>query len=1036
MPETLDPAAAALDAAFQTQRSRFVVGIDLGTTNCAVAYVDTQQPNHRIEIFRIDQLVDFGTTVRSDTLPSFHFELTESESESVDSRFRFGAEAKPKGIVGALARERTTQVPGRGIGSAKSWLCHALVDRSSDLLPWHSDEDIERMSPVEVSRRYLEHIRRQWDREHPSHLLSQQEVIVTLPASFDEVARQLTLEAAKRAGLASAVLSNVVLIEEPQAAFYAWLHQNETTWMKQLQPGESILVCDIGGGTTDFTLIRVIDSALVPDAETGKPNSQEPKSHDSPPHDVQTQAANGQGFDTQGSDASLQVTRKLESVYGLQRVAVGEHLMLGGDNLDLALAKHLEQRLLADPTQSQPGLEQLSTRQWDMLKAHARKAKETLLGSDSPEAYSIALPSLGSKLIAGTRVIHVTRDWARQLLVDGFFGRVPLESRPDSTGSGFQEFGLPYESEPNVHKHLAAFLWEHRWEGRPESDRQQLDDSTAARPDWVLFNGGVLESTLIRDAILDQIADWFSDPKSPGWRPGVLQGNRLDLAVAQGAAYFGMVRRGEGIRIDARLARSYYLLVNEQPMQAICVMPASALPLDRYRLDSLPFELKVGEPVRFPLFYSSSVLNHGFGELVVVDPKHMTPLPSIQTVLETGRSHTKGTLAVVLESELSEIGTLQLSVVQSPGGGPAPNDVQRLPSNADAPARRWNLEFDVRSGRPMELADGSSGTGIGELLDASQIQRAREVLDSVFGEHGSSPPKECYGLLNEAIGRSRRDWPPSMLRELWRYLAEHSDSRKKSPEHEARWLNLAGWALRPGFGYPADDWRVQTTWRLVHNKLMHRSASGVSEVVVLWRRIAGGFTAGQQTALFQDIWPRVKPLLGATQVGREQLNANVAMELLRLLGSLERLRAKDKALVGDLAVDALSKKKLAALHPALLWMIGRLGSRTPVYATLQQLLPVDRSIIWIGKLLAMKQSTQLELVPAYGLALMLLARKTGDRYRDIPQSLREKVLECMRSMGSPVAYQTLVESGGSLDETETTTIVGDALPLGFSLHQP
>lgn len=1035
MPETFDPSAAALDAAFQTQRSRFVVGIDLGTTNCAVAFVDTQKPNYRVEIFRIDQLVDFGTTVRSDTLPSFHFELTDSEADPVDSRFRFGAEAKPKGIVGALARERTTQVPGRGIGSAKSWLCHTLVDRSSDLLPWQGDEDVERISPVEVSRRYLEHIRRQWDREHPHHLLSEQEVIVTLPASFDEVARQLTLEAAKRAGLASAVLANLVLIEEPQAAFYAWLHQNESTWMKQLQPGESILVCDIGGGTTDFTLIRVIDSAMLPDSEAVEPQSQDSHSLDSQQLGVDAGGVDAGGVDAVGLDASHLVTRKLESVYGLHRVAVGEHLMLGGDNLDLSLAKHLEQRLLENATHTQPGMERLSTRQWDMLKAHARKAKETLLGSAPPESYSIALPSLGSKLIAGTRILHVDREWAKQLLVEGFFGRVPLASRPDSTDSGFQEFGLPYESEPNVHKHLASFLWDHRWDGRPESDRQRLDDCMAARPDWVLFNGGVLESEAIRNAMLGQIAEWFTNPKAPDWRPGVLQGNRLDLAVAQGAAYFGMVRRGEGIRIDARLARSYYLLVHEQPMQAICVMPASALPLDRYRLDSLPFELKVGEPVRFPLYYSSSVLTHGFGELVDVDPKHMTPLPPIQTVLETGRGHQKGNLAVVLESELSEIGTLQLSIAQQASVVQVAIEDQRVPPKTGTPAGRWNLEFDVRGGSPAELTR-VHGPGIGELLDASQIQRAREVLDSIFGEHGTLHPKECFGLLSEAIGRSRRDWPLSMLRELWRYLAEHADSRKKSPEHEARWLNLAGWALRPGFGYPADDWRVQTTWRLVHNKMMHRSASNVSEGVVLWRRIAGGFTTGQQTALFQDIWPRVKPLLGATQVGREQLNANVTMELLRLLGSLERLRAKDKVLIGDLAIGALSKKKLAALHPALLWMVGRLGSRIPVYATLQQLVPVERSVAWIEKLLAIIQTVPSEMAPAYGLSLMLLARKTGDRYRDIPQSLREKVLECMRQLGSPLAYQILVESGGSLDETETTTIVGDALPLGFSLHQP
>lgn len=997
---------SSLEAAFEKQRSRFVVGIDLGTTNCAMAYVDTRKEPRRVEVFRIEQLADFGASTRLETLPSFHYELTDQERTSVDKRLRFGEPEQERGVVGVLARERTLQVPGRGIGSAKSWLCHTLVDRTSDLLPWQGDEDVQRLSPVEVSRRYLEHLRRAWDRDHPQEPLSEQEVVVTLPASFDEVARQLTLEAAKKAGL-----DHVILIEEPQAAFYAWLDRHPSDWMQILRSGQSILVCDIGGGTTDFTLIRVIDSAV---AETPMP---EHGDVDTPPSDREANA--------RAADASSSVNQKLENVYGLHRVAVGPHLMLGGDNLDLALARHLEQQLITNSS----GKERLSARQWDVLKAHARSAKETLLGPSPPEHYSISIPALGSKIIAGSRTVKIERDWAKALLIDGFFGQVPIESRPDSTQEGFQEFGLPYENEPNVLKHLASFLWEHRWAGRNDSDHKCMSDLQAAKPDWVLFNGGVLESNSIREAILTQIKEWFSSGSDTAWKPGILEGNRLDLAVAQGAAYFGMVRRGEGIRIDARLARSYYLLVNHDPLQAVCVMPASAIPLDRYTLDDRPFDLILGEPVQFPLYYSSSQLTHQFGQLVDVDPKAMTKLPPIQTVLELGRANRRAVLPVYLESELSEIGTLKMRVVSIPHSDPS-----HVTSDEHL-AGRWNLEFDVRGGTPGEISDGVGNTGAtsrGLLVSEDQIQKAISALESIFGANPTQKPKDCFNVLTDTLGLSRRDWPPSLLREIWRFLADHSDSRKLSPEHESRWLNLAGWSLRPGFGFPADDWRVQTTWRLVHNKLMHRSPASVSEAVILWRRISGGFTIGQQNALFQDTWTRVKPMLGGTNVGREQLNTNIAIELLRLLGSLERLRSKDKMAAAELALSGLHKKKLLPLHSALLWMIGRMGNRVPIYATLQQTVPVEKVSDWLDRLLVIEPPAT--LIPSYSLALMLLARRTGDRYRDISPDLREKVLQRMDTLESPSLHRGLVADGGTLDEENTSSIVGDTLPLGFSLR--
>jgi hypothetical protein len=1005
MAENRDPTASALDKAFSQQRSRFIVGIDLGTTNCAIAYVDTQNVPYRVRPMRIEQLIEFGTVGPLDTLPSFHYELTANEATSVDPRFKFDQDSQPArhpGIVGALARERSMQVPGRGIASAKSWLCNPHVDRRSDLLPWHGDEDVERLSPVETSRRYLEHLRRLWDRQHPSDPLSEQEVVITLPASFDEVARQLTLEAGIRAGI-----PKVTLIEEPQAAFYAWLERHQERWTELLQAGQTILVCDIGGGTTDFTLIRVIDSAIAHEASSDSSSSS-------------TRPMRGME-----RDASRSAESKLEKTFGLHRVAVGPHLLLGGDNLDLALAHYVEQQL-AQSEESKP----LTHRQWDMLKAQARSAKELILGSDPPPNVVIALPGSGSRLIASTRSVTIEREWARRLLIEGFFGSVALDARPNRGEGLFQEFGLPYESEPSVHKHLAQFLWEHRWAGRADSDRGRLSETLAARPDWILFNGGVLESTEIRNALVEQVRTWFAPdsalapglalaPDSPAdWRPGLLDGNRLDLAVALGAAYFGLVRRGEGIRIDARLARTIYLQVQQSPPQAICIMPSSAAPLDTLRLDQHPFELRVGEPVQFPLFCSSTQLTHRFGELVDVDLQTMTPMPPIQTVLDWARGRRRESIPVVLETALTEIGTLAMRVV----------------TQADFAARegaaRWNLEFDVRSIAPQGDGDQARG-GIGEIVDEAQVARCTQALDTVFGEQPSGSPSQAYGLISDAIGLSRKQWPVSLLRSLWGYLLEHADCRKRSPDAEARWLNLVGWCLRPGFGYPADDWRVQQTWRSVHNKLMHRSSSGVSESIILWRRISGGFTAGQQNALYQDCWSRVKPMLIG---GGAQTNSNVAAELLRLLGSLERLCSADKSVVAEACLQALDKKKMEPLRPALLWTIGRLGCRVPVYASLQQTVSIERATAWIDGLLAIDASWVAKESSAYCLALMLLARKTGDRYRDVSEKVRGRVVERMKGLGAPAMHLDLVVRGGRLDEEQSAQVVGDALPLGFTLR--
>ena len=443
---------ASVDLVAEAAPSRFVVGIDLGTTNSAATYVDTHQSPWRVRTFEIPQLVDAGQIEARETIPSFHYQAAQGELGKDALRLPWSNGGAQDFAVGVFARDHGTQSPGRLIASAKSWLCHSGVDRTADLLPWHGAADVERLSPVEVSSRYLRHIHDAWNHRWPKQPLSEQEIVLTLPASFDEVARELTVAAAQRAGL-----PRVVLIEEPQAAFYAWIDANADDWQERVEPGQKILVCDIGGGTSDFTLICVRRSA---------------------------------------DDAAGRVQ--------FHRVAVGDHLILGGDNLDLALARRLEAKL--------GGAAGLAPRQWDVLVRTCRRVKEDLLGDGAPERVTVNLPGSGSRLIGGGLQTEASRDDVQQLLLDGFFPPVQLDDQPQRHQSGFQEFGLPYAADAAITRYLAAFLSAHRHAG--DGEHVESADHDSARPDIVLFNGGVLESSAIRQRLLKVLSSWFGGKRA------------------------------------------------------------------------------------------------------------------------------------------------------------------------------------------------------------------------------------------------------------------------------------------------------------------------------------------------------------------------------------------------------------------------------------------------------------------------------------------------------------------------------------------
>lgn len=947
MTQSTENTPADFDPLVDQLPSRFVVGIDLGTTNSAVTYIDTNQTDWKISVLSMQQLVAVGEIESLDTLPSFYF--SPAMAGQTDSYTLPWHKKSPNFCVGVLARDETAKTSGRGIASAKSWLCHAAVDRTAPLLPWQGAADVKRLSPVDVSSSYLKHIRASWDHQFPEQPLSNQDIVLTLPASFDEVARELTVKAAKDAGL-----KRVVLIEEPQAAFYAWVYKHKDDWESKIEIGQKILVCDIGGGTTDFTLIRV-----------------------------------------RKSDCDQQIQ--------FHRVAVGNHLILGGDNLDLAIAQFVQKKLM--------GEEQLAPSQWDVLVGISRNLKEKVLSTktDAEEEISVTLPGQGSKLISSSLTTSVSYGEIQSLIIDGFLPEVPVDEKPQAAQSGFQEFGLPYAKDPAITKYLAEFLTTHASAGSE-------NDNETACPNVLLFNGGFFASELLRSTVVERIEAWFAAGQGGDWRPQILENDRLDLAVARGAAYYGMVRRDQGVRIAASLARSYYIGVGEG--KAICIMPGSAQAGEMFTLEDQPLLLTLSQPVEFPIYVSSVRLADKVGQIVDLDEQQLRALPPIRTVLKVKSKNEKRDVAVNLRVGLTEIGTIALSCHQI---------------DSD---RSWQLQFDVRSTTQTDV-DAHGGTGEEEgFIDESTWQQCATAIAAVFSsENGNAElaPHQLIKTISEILDSERTQWPMSVLRRIWESLMDHIEGRSKSAKHEARWLNLLGFSLRPGYGVALDDWRVTETWRNVRNKLIHRSPNIQTESLILWRRLSGGLTAGQQSAIALPLLASIRAL--AKQMAGKPVKGNAvpikpedSIEVWRLLGSLELLNVREKIELGDLILSLCNKAKLARARDAMFWAVGRLGQRTPMYGPLNSVLPSADAGRWLTALLE-----QPEVSPAMLLAVTQMVRKVDDRYRDIDPSTRTEVADWLEKQNAPAHYITLVKEGGSFDSEERAQVFGESLPPGLRL---
>ncbi len=1017
--------------------ARYVVGIDLGTTNTVLCYVDleelddaTSEPKGSlVHDFPIPQGVAPNVVESRLTLPSFFSRLADvpplpgQESDARDfstpSRGARAVRDGLRGVVGALARDYGAANPDAFVSSAKSWLCNANVDRSSKLLPFRlrprdasQDDEVSlpKWSPVEISSFFLERLRAAWNAQFPEFPLETQSVVLTIPASFDETARSLTLEAAKLAKL-----PRVALVEEPQAAFYAWLERHENDWTELVKPGDRILVCDVGGGTTDFALIY----ALERDAE-------------------------GNGEAREGATAKRQSVK-------FYRVAVGDHLVLGGDNLDLALCARLEKKLLEK--RSTP----LTDRERAQLLRESRETKEAFLGRDGgPETRRILLQGASSKLVGGAVALDVDRREVEELLVDGFFPRVPLESEPARRRGGLREIALPYAYDPAITKHLAHFLRTRSRAGedlvragivgRGVADRA-LDDAKrgidSARPDAVLFNGGAFESPKLRERVVDSIAEWFGGDAGD-WRPTVLENADLYLATARGAAYYGLVLRGYGERVGASLARSYYAGValdagtttdRREPPRGVCILSAQAEPGDEITLPQV-FELEVDKPVAFPFYVSSVRTTDAPGDFVALDPNEVRELSPIRTALKT-RSRTKkdsGRVKARLVARPTEIGTIELFLQEV------------LPADADSRARasRWTLQFDARGAVQSDWEQGNVEGEETGVVDESLVEGALSAVSQTFGTDEALAsagltrlkPGDLVRRVSEAVGVSKNETPITTLRRLAERTLELESGRRLSAAYESRWLNWLGFALRPGFGASADDWRVEQAWKKVAGKLVHATPECRAQYWILWRRVASGLTAGRQLTLAEPLLTNVRSFrkLLVDGLGRGSdvdLGSQEGAEIWRLLGALELLPVELRVEIGDLALDVVSKKKTRPVRDAIVWTLGRVGARRLFNAPLDRVVPPNVAERWTKRLLDDLAKRQEEPTPTELFTLAQLSRRAEDPAFDVDLATRETVAAFLLKRGAEESTLAALEKRGRFVDETTSMAFGESLPIGL-----
>lgn len=923
---------------------RYIVGIDLGTSNSALAYAEiaTTEPTHTIHILEIDQLIAPGRVAPRPTLPSVRYHPAEFEITPTDLQLPWPANdvaGVNLTIIGELARELGTKVPGRVITSAKSWLSHEAVDRHAPILPWGVGPDVPKISPVAASASYLAHLRAAWNHHFPDAPLEQQDIVLTVPASFDEAVRLLTLEASRMAGL-----EKVRLLEEPQAAFYDWLFRHRQNLTDALGETRLVLVCDVGGGTTDLTLIKVAAQ---------------------------------------------------ESTPLITRIAVGDHLMLGGDNMDLGVAHVVESRLASDGAR-------LSPARLAQLVQQCRRAKETLLADNAPDRTTVTLLGAGTKLIGAARSVELTRDEVQQMVVDGYFPLVESTTNPQRLRSGLVEFGLPYVSDPAITRHLSAFLQAHQQVARDALGEHAPVAGIMPVPDALLLNGGVFRSPALVQRVLSVLGEWRGTPLR------LLHNDAPDLAVARGAVAFALARMGSAPKIASGAARSYFVLLEKgtAPNQSVCVLPRGTEEGLEITLTDRRFALLVGEPVKFDLASSTADTPYSPGDLATLDEAHWHCLPPLATILQSTGPRTRE-IPVQLAATLTELGTLAMHCV-----------------SVNDPTQRWKLEFQLR---------GTAAPGAIVQQDIHLPPRFNEAVERITHMYGprsqSAEPGAVKRLRNELekLLGSRDEWITPVLRELFVSLWDGVGRRRRSADHERVWFNLAGFCLRPGFGYPLDDWRVRELWAIFDQGVQYVAENQVwSEWWTLWRRVAGGLNEAAQVRLLDDIEYYLQPT-GSGQIKKPPGAKKLSYEnMVKLAVSLERVPLDRKLQIGAWLLTRLGKQ---SEPPQSWWALGRLGVRVPLYGSAHNVIPIDFATHWLETILKLDWKKNQPAV----FAAALLARVSDDRARDLDPALRENVHQRLITAKAPAGWRQMVREAIQLDEVDEGRVFGESLPPGLSL---
>jgi molecular chaperone DnaK (HSP70) len=903
------------------------IGIDLGTTHTVVAWADLASAAPA-EVFPIPQLVTATEVEPRPLYPSCLYAPVAGEQA-----------ADPWGeapwIGGEHARRRGAEVPGRLVASAKSWLCHPGVDRAAAILPWGAaeDADLPRLSPLDASARYLAHVRRAWDEAHPAEPLAEQEVVLTVPASFDEVARELTLTAAQRAGLA------VRLLEEPQAAFYDFMERAGAAEIEALldRAGGAalVLVCDVGGGTTDLSLIRVQRAAGTPP-------------------------------------------------YAVERVAVGHHLLLGGDNMDLALAHLCEARLVEPPGK-------LDAARFGQLVSACRGAKERLLGLDPPERVRVTVLGHGARLLGNTLATDLTRAEAERVVLDGFFPAAPRDARPDRRRAGLVAFGLPYERDVAVTRHVAHFFARHA--------------PTEAAPRALLLNGGVFRAAAVVERLVAALGAWGGPPVE------VLPHVDPDLAVARGAVAYALSRRGRGVRIGGGAARGYYVGLEVEkgaPRRALCVVPRGAEEGVPSVAAGRTLSLVVGRPVRFDLFASDESSDRP-GDVITLDEDRFEALPPVAVAF--GAARQAEDVKVELEGELSAVGTLDLACVEV-----AP------------PRRRFRLAFQLREGDGSSPAATPPPPSVSVAPVGKRLDEAREAVERVFGKgRPDVAPREVKDLFRELerLLGERGGWTLSLSRALLDTLLPSHRSRRRSADHERVFWQLAGFCARPGFGDALDPPRLAVLAPLFAEKVVFPAETrSWQQFWIAWRRLSGGLDEAAQVAVRDALDPLLAPAEARLKKPKGW-KAEAPDDLLELVSALERVPARRRSELGGWILE----KTWTSKEPRLWAAIGRLGARVPAYASPHHVISPPVAERWIDHLLREKWAA----LPSAPQAAVQLARVTGDRARDVSERTRREVERRLTAVGARADWVRAVREYVPVEEAERAALFGEGLPVGLRL---